>query len=114
MSPSGEAIYGDRKVFSAKGPYPGDLEQKTLRVELERDLAPGLYWVSWTTVTEYGRTQRSGKFCYGVGMGVPENAGGLDERDYRWRSYRAVLISGVLLIAVAVFVPRFRRSNAAS
>lgn len=113
LSPSGEAIHGDGKRFTAKGPDASDPLGRTLRLDLSPGLSPGLYWVQWTTESVNGRAKSSGKLCYAVGMTVPEHItrdmpGGLLERDYKWREHRAVLLSSVLLIALGVFLPQLR------
>ena len=113
LSPSGETIYGDGPRFSAKGPDPHDSLGETMRVDLSPELPRGLYWVQWTTESVRGRARSSGRFCYAVGMTVPDHItrdgpGGLLERDYKWREYRATLVAGVLLVALGVFLPRLR------
>ena len=114
LSPSGEKVYSDGKKFSAKGPDPGDAQHRTLRVVLEPGLPRGLYWVEWMAVAARGKSKRFGKFCFGAGMPVPpeitrDAAGGLWERDYKWRGTRAALLGGVLLIAMGVLLPRIMR-----
>ncbi len=116
LSPSGETIYGDGKRFTARGANRHDSMGRTLHVDLDPGLPRGLYWVRWTAVAVRGRARRSGRLCYAVGMPVPEHVtrdmpGALDERNYRWREHRATLLSGVLLLALGVFLPQFAFRN---
>jgi len=111
LSPLGQAIYGDGQVFRTRGPDWHDSDHRTLRVVMDQNLAHGLYWVNWTTVAAYGHARSSGRFCYAVGMAVPESLvrdqGGFYERDYRWRGHRAALLAGILMVVIAVFSPKF-------
>ena len=114
LSPSGEKVYSDGKKFTARGPDPGDPQHRTLRVVLEPGLPRGLYWVEWTAVVARGKSKRFGRFCFGAGMPVPADitrdaAGGLWERDYKWRGNRAALLGGVLLLGLGALLPRMMR-----
>lgn len=75
--------------------------------------APGraLYWVTWKAVAARGRAERFGRLCFGVAMPVPAHImrdipGALSERDGDERRRRAVLVGGVLLLALGALLPR--------
>jgi hypothetical protein len=85
-------------------------------VGLDRGLPNGLYWVQWTAISARWRSQRTGRFCFGVGMSIPDDIirdmpGAIYERDYRYRERRAVLLGGVLLVGLGFFVPHLRVSK---
>jgi len=110
LSPSGEALYGNGKVFTATGPDSHDPLRQTLRVDLDSRLAKGFYWVKWRTTATRGGAQRYGTFCFAVGMPIPDNItrqspGGFREESPRFRDYRAVLLGGLCLLAFGVALP---------
>ena len=116
LAPDGEKIYGDGKRFTAKGPGAEGTNPRSLSVSLDRDLPNGLYWVQWTAIAARGRSQRSGRFCFGVGMSVPDDTlrdmpDAVYERDYRFRDHRAVVLSGVLLVGLGLLLPHLRSSH---
>lgn len=111
LSTTGERIFGDGKRFVDQGPDVEDRDRRTLRVRLDPDLPKGLYWVQWNTVAARGRAQRSGRYCYAVGMNIPADIirdmpGGFFERDYRYRDNRAFLAGGILLVGLGLLLFR--------
>lgn len=116
LSAAGERIYGDGKRFIVNGPAAHDSTHRTLYVALDPDLPTGLYWVQWNAVAARGKSQRSGSFCYGVGMSVPDDImrdmpGAIYERNYRFRDHRAVVLGGLLLVGLGLFLPQLRVSK---
>jgi methionine-rich copper-binding protein CopC len=116
VGPNGERIYGDGKRFTAKGPSQEGANPRSLTVGLDRGLPNGLYWVQWTAISARWRSQRSGRFCFGVGMSIPDDVirdmpGAIYERDYRYREHRAMLLGGVLLVGLGLFLPPLRVSK---
>ncbi|HEU5236394.1 MAG TPA: copper resistance protein CopC [Pyrinomonadaceae bacterium] len=110
LSPSGESLYGEGKVFAASGPDSHDPQNKTLRVNLDPGLAKGLYWVKWRTTAARGGAQRYGNFCFSAGMPIPtsitrDRPGGFREENPRFRDYRAVLLAGIILLTFCVALP---------
>lgn len=113
LSAQGEKTYGDGKRFTAKGPSREDANRRNLSVSLDRDLPKGLYWVQWTAIAARSKSQRSGRFCFGVGMSIPDHIirdmpEAIYERDYRFREHRAVLLGGVLLVGLGFLLPHLR------
>lgn len=110
LLPSGEHEYLDgRSVITRSEIDPGDSSGKTLRAHLQPGLHKGLYWVSWTSKVAGWRTVSYGKTAFGVGMNVPANLtadmdGTVWERNYQYRSRRAALLGGVILLALALAV----------
>ena len=116
LSAQGEKIYGDGKRFTANGPSLEDANRRTLSVIMDRDLPKGLYWVQWTAIAARSKSQRSGRFCFGVGMSIPDHIirdmpEAIYERDYRFREHRAVLLGGVLLVGLGFVLPHLRVSK---
>lgn len=115
LLPSGEKEYlRGGSVVLKSGIDPGDPSGKSLRADLQPGLHKGLYWVSWTTKVAGWRTISYGKTAFGVGMEVPdhitEDMGGTTwERTYQYRSRRAALIGGVVLIALGLFLTAGKR-----
>jgi methionine-rich copper-binding protein CopC len=117
--PSGEWSYsGGENVVAESGLDPNDPSHQSLRAVLRPRLPNGLYRVDWSTVAARGKTERSGCYYFGVGMSVPASVardlgGPLRERDvypyYEDVTPRAVALTGVLLIALAILVPWLRR-----
>ncbi|HSE21905.1 MAG TPA: copper resistance protein CopC [Pyrinomonadaceae bacterium] len=114
LEPNGEAIFEDGEPVIVHGPSPEN--PRALNILMPSDKRPGLYWVRWRVVTARGKAARFGSFCFGVGMPIPEHItretpGGFSERDERERSYRAVLLGGLLLVVLGVVFPRVSRSR---
>ena len=112
LSSAGEAIYGDGRRFTVTGP---SLEhcRRNLRIPLDPDLPRGLYWVQWNAVAASSNAHRSGRFCFGVGMNVPDDIvrdmpGAMIERDAGFRQHRAVVLGGLLLAGLGLLLPRVR------
>ena len=110
LSPAGEILYGDGKAFTAAGPDSHDSQHQTLRVNLDPGLAKGLYWVKWRTTAVRGGAQRYGRFCFAVGMPIPDHItrempGGFREENPRFRDYRAVILGGIFLLAFGAALP---------
>ena len=116
--PSGEWSYsGGENVVAESGPDPNDPSRQSWRAMLRPRLPNGLYRVDWSTVTARGKTERSGCYYFGVGMSVPASVtrdlgGPVQERDiypyYEDVTPRAVALTGVLLIALAILLPWLR------
>jgi len=108
LLPSGETEYlRGGSVVLKSGIDPGDSSGKSLRADLRPGLHKGLYWVSWTTKVAGWRTISYGKTAFGVGMKIPdhltESMGGVVwERNYQYRSRRATLIGGVVMLALGL------------
>lgn len=117
LLPSGEHEYLDgRSVITRAEIDPGDSSGKTLRAHLRPGLHKGIYWVSWTTRVSGWRTISYGKTVFGIGMKVPEHltadmGGTVWERNYQYRSRRAALIGGVVLVVLGLFLPRSNTSK---
>jgi methionine-rich copper-binding protein CopC len=112
LSATGERVFGDGKRFVGQGPGLEDRERQALRIRLDSDLPKGLYWVQWTAVAAHGGAKRSGRYCYAVGLNIPEDIvrdmpGGFFERDYRYRDNRAVLAGGILLVGLGLLLSRW-------
>ena len=110
LLPSGEKEYLAGKSLVLKSEIDrADPTGKSIRADLQADLHKGLYWVNWRTTTAGWRTVSYGKTPFGVGMTVPDHItrdmdGPIWERHYQYRSRRAALIGGVLMIALGLFV----------
>lgn len=108
--PSGEKEYLDgRSVAVTSGIDPADPNGKSLRANLQPGLHPGLYWVNWRTKAASWGSITYGKTYFAVGMAAPENitrdlGGATWERNYQWRSRRAALAGGAVLIALGLFM----------
>ena len=112
VSATGEKVFGDGKRFVGQGPRLEDRERQALHIPLDSDLPKGLYWVQWTAIAARGGGQRSGRYCYAVGMNIPEDIvrdtpGGFYERDYRYRDNRAFLAGGILLVGLGLLLSRW-------
>jgi methionine-rich copper-binding protein CopC len=110
VSPSGEAIHEDRRVSTITGPDTNDAQGQTLRVNVSPELPAGLYWVNWTVFPKSVGVRSYGSFYFVVGMPLPtyltgDSSGGLHEQHRPGRRQRAVLISGVILLAMGFFIP---------
>ena len=110
LAPNGEYTYGDGKRFKTTGPSL-DQGRRTLRIRLDPELPKGLYWVQWNAVAASSKAKRVGRFCFAVGMNVPDHIlrdmpGALDEHNDRYRYDRAVVLSGVLLAGLGLLLPR--------
>lgn len=80
-----------------------------MRADLQPGLHKGLYWVSWRTTSAGLRTVTYGKTYFSVGMPVPEGItddmdGTIWERNYQWRSRRAAIVGGVVMIALGLLM----------
>ena len=111
LTPSGETVFEDGPLSTVKGPSPEN--PSVLKVLMPRDKS-GLYWVRWKAVTASGKATRFGALCFGVRMPVPDHItrdmpGGVRERNLRERSYRAVLLGGVFLMALGAVFPQITR-----
>lgn len=110
LLPSGELEYlNGSSVITQSEIDPGDASGKTLRAQLRPALHKGVYWVSWNTKVSGWRTASYGKTAFGVGMKVPDHltkdmGGTIWERNYQYRSRRAALIGGVVMLALALAV----------
>jgi methionine-rich copper-binding protein CopC len=110
LLPSEEHEYLDgRSVMTKSEIDPGDASGKTLRAQLRPELHKGLYWVSWTSKVAGWRTASYGKTAFGVGMNVPAHLtedmdGSVWERNYQYRSRRAALIGGVVLLVLSLAI----------
>jgi methionine-rich copper-binding protein CopC len=94
---------------------PGDPEGRTLSAELRADLGVGIYRVDWQAMPASGGGARSGWFYFGVGRGVPDDLAAAagrpyQERDAGARGRRATLLAGVVLLALASFLPQLARN----
>lgn len=113
--PSGETEYlNGSSVVTSAGIDPTDASGRSMRANLRSDLHRGVYWVNWRTKAAGWRTIAYGETAFGVGMAVPDyliaDMGGTKfERDFGWRTGRATLIGGLILIALGLFSrKRFR------
>jgi hypothetical protein len=111
LTPSGEETYGTGGTIARAGPDRADPTRRTLRLGPGRRLPRGLYWVQWRTVAARSRAERSGTYCFAVGMPIPEHIrrdfpDGRRERDMRQRGRTAALAGGVILIALGLLVGR--------
>ena len=110
LLPSGESEYlAGKSVVVKSGIDRADLTGKSIRADLQADLHKGLYWVNWRTTTAGWRTVSYGKTPFGVGMTVPDHLtrdmdGPIWERNYQYRSRRAALFGGVLMLALSLFL----------
>ena len=114
LKSNGEAIFEDGKRLVAHGPSVES--PKALKVAMPSDNGKGLYWVRWRAVASRGKATRFGLLCFGVGMPIPEHVtrdmpGALSERNFRERSHRAVLLGGVLLVALGLLFPLVSRQK---
>lgn len=118
--PSGEIEYlVGSSVVTHSGIDPNDASGKTLRAELQPNLHQGLYWVNWRTTAAGWRTVAYGQTVFGVGMPIPEHTtkdmdGAKWERAYQWRSGRATLVGGVIMIVLGLFLPSRKRRSQSS
>jgi methionine-rich copper-binding protein CopC len=114
--PSGEHEHlNGRSVIVSSGIDADDPSGKSMRADLRPDLHQGLYFINWRTSSAGLRAMTFGKTSFGVGMPVPEHItrdmkGKIWERTYQQRSRRAALVGGVILLALAYLLPRFKRS----
>jgi methionine-rich copper-binding protein CopC len=110
LLPSGEREYLDgRSVVMKSGIDPSDAGSKSMRADLRPGLHKGLYWVNWSTTAAGWRSITYGKTYFTVGMDVPEGiTDGMDgtiwERTYQWRSRRAAIVGGAVMIALGLFM----------
>lgn len=120
LLPSGETEYLDgRSVVMKSGIDPGDPGGKSMRADLRPGLHKGLYWVTWRTTSAGWRTITYGKTYFSVGMPVPEAItrdmdGTILERNYQWRSRRAAVVGGVVMIALGLFLQMRKQQIAKS
>lgn len=108
LSPNGERVYGDGKRFTTTGPSLAH-NRRTLHIPLDPALPKGLYWVQWNVASASSNAPRFGKFCFVVGMSVPDDIirdlpGGIMERDDRYRYHRAAFLSGILLFVIGLIL----------
>jgi methionine-rich copper-binding protein CopC len=108
LESSGETIFEDGKPLRESGPTTGN--PKVLKVAMPADINKGLYWVRWKAVAARGKAARFGLLCFAVGMPIPEHItrdtpGALSERNFQERSYRAIFLGGVLLVAFGIMFP---------
>jgi hypothetical protein len=94
---------------------PADPSGRSLRAHLQPGLHKGLYWVNWTTQAAGWRTVSYGKTAFGAGMNVPEHLtkdmnGIVWERNYQYRSRRAALVGGLILVVLALFLGAMKPS----
>jgi len=112
LLPSGEMDYlAGRSVVTRSGIDSGDVSGKSMRADLRPGLHKGLYWVNWSTRTAGWRSITYGKTYFTVGMPAPEHVtrdmgGAIWERHYQWRSRRAAIIGGIVMIALGLFMWR--------
>ena len=115
--PSDERLYsGGEDVVAESGLDPNDPSHRSLRAVLRPGLLKGLYRVDWSVLAARGRTERFGSYYFGVGMSVPDSVardlgGPLRERgayDLEGMSPRVIPLGGILLIALAILLPRLR------
>ena len=117
LLPSGEFDYLDgRSVTTNSGIDPSDASGRSMRANLRLNLHRGLYWISWRTTAARWRTVSYGQTAFGVGMPVPQYltkdmGGTIRERIYEWRSRRAALVGGVMMIVLAFILPRAGRRD---
>ena len=110
LLPSGEKEYLAGKSVVLKSEIDrGDPTGESIRADLQADLHKGLYWVNWRTTTAGWRTVSYGKTPFGVGMTVPDHLtrdmdGPIWERNYQYRSRRAALVGGVVMLALGLFL----------
>jgi len=112
VSTTGNREFGDGKRFFGQGPRLEDRERRAIHIRLDPNLPKGLYWVQWTAIAGRGGAQRSGRYCYAVGMKIPQDIvrdepNGFFERDYRYRNNRAVLAGGILLVGLGLLLSRW-------
>ena len=109
LLPSGEFEYLAGKSVVLKSAIDrADPSGKSIRADLQPDLHKGLYWLNWRTTTAGWRTVSYGKTAFAVGMTVPDHItrnmdGPIWERNYQYRSRRAALIAGVVMLALALY-----------
>ena len=114
LKSSGEKIFEDGKPLASNGP---SLENaKALKVVMPSDIGYGLYWVRWKAVAARGKATRYGLLFFAVGMPIPEYLtqglpGALSERNPNERRYRAVLLGGVLVVALGLLFPLVSRQK---
>jgi len=117
LLPSGEKDYLDgSSVVMKSGIDPGDPGGKSMRADLRPGLHKGLYWVTWRTTSAGWRTITYGKTYFAVGMPVPEDItrdmdGAIWERNYQWRSRRAAIVGGVVMIALGLLMRTSKQQN---
>ena len=110
LLPSGEFEYLAGKSVVLKSAIDrADPSGKSIRADLQPDLHKGLYWLNWRTTTAGWRTVNYGKTPFAVGMTVPDHItrdmdGPIWERNYQYRSRRAALIAGVVMLALALYL----------
>jgi methionine-rich copper-binding protein CopC len=108
---SGELSYGDGRRLTSSHPDE-NTSRRSLQLNLPRELERGLYWVSWTAIAARGGAKSFGRYCFSIGMPIPEHLrdDALFERNYRERQYRTVFLAGVLLILLGALLS-LRRSS---
>ena len=110
LLPSGEMDYlAGKSVVTRSRIDSGDASGKSMRADLRTGLHKGLYWVNWSTTTAGWRSITYGKTYFTVGMPAPqyttrEMGGTIWERHYQWRSRRATIIGGIVMIALGFFI----------
>jgi methionine-rich copper-binding protein CopC len=114
LKPNGETVFENGEPVMVHGPSPEN--PRSLNLLMPSDKPPGLYWVRWRAVTARGKAARFGSYCFGIGMPVPdqitrETPGGFSERNERERSFRAVLLGGIFLVALGIVFPQIARSK---
>lgn len=110
LLPSGEMDYlAGKSVVISSGIDSGDASGKSMRADLQTGLHEGLYWINWRTTTAGWRSITYGKTYFSVGMSAPQTitrdmGGTIWERHYQWRSRRAAMLGGVVMIALGLFM----------
>ena len=110
LLPSGETDYLDgSSVVMKSGIDPGDPGGKSMRADLRPGLHKGPFWVTWRTTSAGWRTITYGKTYFTVGMPMPEDItrgmeGAIWERNFEWRSRRAAIVGGVVMIALGLLM----------
>ena len=108
VSPDGEKVYGDGKLFKAAA--QSNNRSRSITVPLDPNLPNGLYWVKWSTVAARAKARSFGDSCFTVGMPIPEDIirdrpTAVVEHNSGYRDQRAVLAGGILLLALGITLP---------
>jgi methionine-rich copper-binding protein CopC len=115
LSATGQKEYLDGSSVVTKSEInQADPGSSSLRAELKPEMHKGLYWVNWRTTAAGWRTVTYGKTYFTVGMPMPEGLaddmrGPIWEHNYQWRSKRAAIVGGAVMIALGLFMRIERR-----
>jgi len=110
MGPGGDYSAAGPVVEHTRALSRDDVSGRSLRLDPLPPLTGGVYRVDWRVMAA-GRTDITyGHYFFAVGASMPEDLKGpqgrpFAERDARQRGNRAALLSGVVLVALALLVP---------